>query len=209
MRATEQTSQYLDRLGTVLRRPHVVMAVAAVAVKSSGFDDEARAYDAVLVVSFGGPEGPEAEVMPFPGSTCIAGRPVPPPVKARIAERYAAVRRRQPHQCPHARVHRGARRPELATPRDPDLPVYWGNRNSASVAQGRCDARQMAADGVRNALAFVTSMFSSYSGCRQYREDLFRAAEEACRTRPGSHKLRVCLQPSRLHCRDGGTTAVR
>jgi hypothetical protein len=65
--------------------------------------------------------------------------------------------------------------------RGPRLPVYWGNRNSAPLLG---DAMQrMAGDGIRTAIAFVTSMFSSYSGCRQYREDLFRAAAEAQRAR--------------------------
>ena len=58
----------------------------------------------------------------------------------------------------------------------PHLPVYWGNRNwhpmLADVVQ------QMADDGIRHALAFVTSAFGSYSGCRQYREDLARARQE-------------------------------
>ena len=63
MRATEQTSQYLDRLGPFFVG-HVVWAIAPFGMTDAGFDDDARDYDAVLVVSFGGPEGPD-EVMPF------------------------------------------------------------------------------------------------------------------------------------------------
>ena len=148
------------------------------------FDDEARDYDAVLVVSFGGPEGPD-EVMPFLDRV-LAGRPVPPPVKARIAERYARFGGVSPINA-HTREFIAALEARLAA-KGPRLPVYWGNRNSAPLL---VDAmRRMAGDGVKNAIAFVTSMFSSYSGCRQYREDLYRAAEQAAGA-PRIDKLRV------------------
>lgn len=153
-------------------------------MRSSGFDDEARAYDAVLVVSFGGPEGPD-EVMPFLDRV-LAGRPVPPPVKARIAERYARFGGISPINA-HTREFIAALEARMAA-RGPRLPVYWGNRNSAPLLG---DALQrMAGDGIRTAIAFVTSMFSSYSGCRQYREDLFRAAAEA-QDAPRLDKLRI------------------
>ena len=137
------------------------------------FDDEARDYDAVLVVSFGGPEAPE-EVMPFLDRV-LAGRPVPPPVKARIAARYARFDGVSPINA-HTREFIAALVGELAA-HGPRLPVYWGNRNSAPFL---ADAvRAMASDGVRRAIAFVTSVFGSYSGCRQYRENLHRAYTEA------------------------------
>lgn len=153
-------------------------------MKSSAFDDEAHAYDAVLVVSFGGPEGPD-EVMPFLDRV-LAGRPLAPPVKARIAKRYARFGGVSPINA-HTREFIAALKAQLAA-KGPRLPVYWGNRNSAPLLGDAM--RRMAADGVRNAIAFVTSMFSSYSGCRQYREDLFRAAEEA-QDAPRLDKLRV------------------
>ena len=149
-----------------------------------GFDDEARHYDAVLVVSFGGPEGPD-EVMPFLDRV-LAGRSVPPPVKARIAERYARFGGVSPINA-HTREFIAALEARLAA-KGPRLPVYWGNRNSAPLLGDAM--RQMARDGIRNAVAYVTSVFSSYSGCRQYREDLFRAAEEADGA-PRIDKLRV------------------
>ena len=151
---------------------------------TAGFDDEARDYDAVLVVSFGGPEGPD-EVMPFLDRV-LAGRPVPPPVKARIAKRYARFGGVSPINA-HTREFIAALEARLAA-KGPRLPVYWGNRNSAPLLGDAM--RQMAGDGIRNAVAFVTSVFSSYSGCRQYREDLFRAAEEADEP-PRIDKLRV------------------
>ena len=151
---------------------------------SSDFDEEARDYDAILVVSFGGPEGPD-EVMPFLDRV-LAGRSVPPPVKSRIAERYARFGGVSPING-HAREFIAALEARLAA-EGPRLPVYWGNRNSAPFLADTM--RRMAGDGIRNAVAFVTSVFSSYSGCRQYREDLFRAAEEADAVR-WIDKLRV------------------
>src|SRR5205807_10598593 len=67
----------------------------------------------------------------------------------------------------------------------PKLPVYWGNRNWHPLLVGTL--RQMEADGVRRALAFVTSAFSSYSGCRQYRENLEQLGSSAMQI----DKLRV------------------
>jgi len=74
-----------------------------------------------------------------------------------------------------------------------DLPVYWGNRNWHPLLADTL--RQMKQDRVRRALAFATSAFSSYSGCRQYREDIARALEEVNVGADGSplivHKLRT------------------
>ena len=148
------------------------------------FDDDARTYDAILVVSFGGPEGPD-EVMPFLDRV-LAGRPVPPPVKARIAGRYARFGGVSPINA-HTREFIAALEARLAA-KGPRLPVYWGNRNSAPLLGDAL--RCMAGDGIKNAIAYVTSMFSSYSGCRQYREDLFRAAQGA-KDAPRIDKLRV------------------
>lgn len=151
---------------------------------ATGFDDAVRDYDAVLVVSFGGPEGPE-EVMPFLDRV-LAGRPVPAPVKARIAARYALFGGVSPINA-HTRAFIAALELELAA-NGPRLPVYWGNRNSAPLLTRA--VREMAADGVNRAIAYVTSVFSSYSGCRQYREDLARASEGVAGA-PQIDKLRV------------------
>ena len=153
-------------------------------VTAGAFDDEARDYDAVLVVSFGGPEGPE-EVMPFLDRV-LAGRPVPPPVKARIAARYARFGGVSPING-HTREFIAALEGKLAD-EGPRLPVYWGNRNSAPLLTDTL--RKMAEEGIKSAIAYVTSMFSSYSGCRQYREDLFRAGE-GVEGVPRIDKLRV------------------
>ncbi len=71
----------------------------------------------------------------------------------------------------------------------PLLPVYWGNRNWQPYLNDTI--REMQRDGVKRALAFVTSAYSSYSGCRQYREDIQRACEAAGPGAPLVDKLRV------------------
>src|SRR6201989_3028945 len=71
----------------------------------------------------------------------------------------------------------------------PKLPIYWGNRNWHPLLADTL--RQMADDGVRRALAFFTSAYSSYSGCRQYRENIAAAQEEVGPTAPVVDKLRV------------------
>lgn len=122
--------------------------------------------DAVLLVSFGGPEGPD-EVMPFL-RTVTAGRDVPEQRLLLVAEHYQA----RGGVSPINGLNRdllGSLRAQLP----PDLPVYWGNRNSAPWLP---DAfRQMAAEGVTRVIAVFTSAYSSYSGCRQYRENLAEA----------------------------------
>ena len=70
----------------------------------------------------------------------------------------------------------------------PKLPVYWGNRNWHPMLAETL--QQMRQDGIRRALAFVTSAYSSYSGCRQYREDIARAQEEIGSGAPEIDKLR-------------------
>ena len=126
-------------------------------------------YDALLLVSFGGPEGPD-DVMPFLRNV-TAGRGVPDDRLASVAEHYHLFGGRSPinDQC---RALVAAVRDDLAA-HGVDLPVYWGNRNWDPFLADTM--AQMAADGVQRAACFVTSAYSSYSGCRQYREDLFDA----------------------------------
>ena len=135
------------------------------------FDDEARRYDAVLVVSFGGPEGPD-EVMPFLDNV-LRGLPISPAGKARVAKRYQRFGGVSPIAA-HTRAFVGALEAALAA-RGPRLPVYLGNRNWRPLLPHTL--ARMADDGIRSALVHVTSTFSSYSGCRRYREDLFAAAD--------------------------------
>lgn len=126
-------------------------------------------YDALLVLSFGGPEKPD-DVMPFLENV-LRGRNVPRPRMLAVAEHYYLFGGRSPinDQC---RALIAALRTELDA-HGPSLPIYWGNRNWHPMLEDTM--RQMAADGVRRALVFVTSAYSSYSACRQYMEDIDRA----------------------------------
>lgn len=147
-------------------------------------DDEARSYDALLIVSFGGPEGPD-DVMPFLDNV-LAGLPIKPESKRHIAERYQAFGGVSPING-HTREFIAALSKELDA-HGPALPIYWGNRNWHPMLSDTFE--QMARDGVHRALAFVTSVFSSYSGCRKYREDLY-AASRAVDGAPAIDKLRL------------------
>lgn len=141
-------------------------------------------YDAILWLSFGGPEGHE-EVMPFLENV-VHGRPVPRQRLAEVAQHYHHFGGKSPINEQNRRMI-AALQDELAQ-HGVQLPVYWGNRNWQPFL---VDAlRQMQADGVRRALAFVTSSFSSYSGCRQYREDIARAQQQLVEA-PSVEKLRV------------------
>ncbi len=143
------------------------------------------AYDALLLVSFGGPERRE-DVIPFLENV-LRGRNVPRERMLEVAEHYYQFGGKSPIND-QARALVAALQSELAS-RGPNLPIYWGNRNWHPMLADTL--RQMKSDGVRRALAFVTSAFGSYSGCRQYREDIERARAEAGPDAPAIHKLRV------------------
>ena len=142
------------------------------------------AYDAFLLVSFGGPEGPD-EVMPFLENV-TRGRGIPPERLASVAEHYYAVGGVSPinQQCRDllAAIRADFRASGLS------LPVYWGNRNWTPYLTDT--VRAMAADGVRRAVAFVTSAYSSYSGCRQYLDDIERARAAVGPDAPRIDKIR-------------------
>jgi protoporphyrin/coproporphyrin ferrochelatase len=142
------------------------------------------AYDAFLLVSFGGPEGPD-DVMPFLENV-TRGRGVPPERLVRVAEHYYAFGGVSPinQQC---RDMLAAVRADFAAS-GLSLPLYWGNRNWAPYL---ADAvRAMADDGVQRAVAFVTSAYSSYSSCRQYLDDIERARAAAGPDAPVIDKIR-------------------
>ena len=130
-------------------------------------------YDAVLLTSFGGPEGPD-EVMPFL-ERVTAGRGVPRERLEEVSHHYLAIGGVSPINDQN-RALLNAMREEFAA-RSIDLPIYWGNRNSDPYFVDTL--RKIHADGYRNVLALVTSAYSSYSGCRQYRENLAKALIES------------------------------
>lgn len=148
-------------------------------------DREARRYDAILYLSFGGPEGPD-EVMPFLENV-TRGRGVPRKRLEEVAEHYRLFGGVSPINEENRAVIAGLRE-ELAR-RGPELPVYWGNRNWHPLVEDAM--RQMRDDGVKRAACFVTSAFSSYSACRQYLDDIERARATVGEDAPVVDKLRL------------------
>lgn len=129
-------------------------------------------YDAVLLVSFGGPEGQD-DVLPFLRNV-TRGRGIPDERLEEVSHHYRAFGGISPINAQN-RALQAALRAELDT-RGLDLPVLWGNRNWDPYLTDAL--REAHAAGHRRLLAVVTSAYSSYSGCRQYREDLAAALEE-------------------------------
>jgi ferrochelatase len=141
-------------------------------------------YQALLLLSFGGPEAPE-EVVPFLENV-TRGRGIPRERLAVVGEHYVRFGGVSPINEQNRRLL-AAIRADFAA-HGLNLPVYWGNRNWAPYL---LDAlREMVDDGVRRALVLTTSAYASYSGCRQYREDLARAQAEAGERAPAVDKLR-------------------
>jgi ferrochelatase len=137
----------------------------------------------VLVLGFGGPEGPD-DVMPFLENV-TRGRGVPRERLAAVAEHY--------HHFGGVSPINGQNRALVAALQDGlDLPVYWGNRNWAPYVEDVW--RQLAEDGVEHAYVLATSAYASFSGCRQYHEDVARAraalaADPAAPPGPTAEKL--------------------
>ncbi len=141
-------------------------------------------YDAILVVSFGGPESKE-EVIPFLENV-LRGRNIPRERVLTVAKHYYHFEGKSPINQ-ETRELISALDTELEH-RGPKLPIYWGNRNWHPLLPETL--RKMQQDGIRRAVAFVTSAYSSYSGCRQYREDIARAQSDVGPGAPKIDKLR-------------------
>jgi len=153
------------------------------------------AVDAFLVVSFGGPEGPD-DVVPFLENV-TRGRGIPRERLVEVGAHYAHFGGVSPINALNRDLVQ-AIRSELAA-RGHDVPVLWGNRNwDPFLAGALAEARDL---GVTRVFSFLTSAYSSYSGCRQYRENLFDALSEvqsrsadpdpAASWAPEVHKLRT------------------
>jgi len=142
-------------------------------------------YDAVLYLSFGGPEG-MSDVLPYLDNV-LRGRRVPESRKREVAHHYESLGGRSPIneqnraviEALETKLREGGH----------SIPVYFGNRNWHPLLPDTL--RQMATDGVRRALAFVTSAYSSYSGCRQYRENITEARLEVGDSAPEIDKIRA------------------
>lgn len=148
-------------------------------------DDAAHDYDAVLYLSFGGPESPD-DVMPFMRNV-IEGRGIPDGRLAEVAEHYHLFGGVSPINAQNRAVIMALQ--ELLSAEGPDLPVYWGNRNWHPLLADTL--RRMRENGVERAICFATAAFSSWSSCRQYRDDIARAREEVGDAAPAIDKIRT------------------
>ena len=142
-------------------------------------------YDALLIVGFGGPEK-IADVIPFLENV-LRGRNVPRERLLEVAAHYEHFDGKSPIND-QIRSLIAALRVELDT-QGIDLPIYWGNRNWHPLLPDTL--REMQAAGIQRALAYVTSAYSSYSGCRQYLQDIERARLAVGDQAPQIDKLRV------------------
>ncbi len=142
-------------------------------------------FDSIILVSFGGPEGPD-DVVPFLENV-LRGKNVPQQRMLEVVEHYQQFGGVSPINSQNRELI-AALRSELDRA-NIDLPIYWGNRNWHPLLPDTL--REMVRDGRRNAIAFFTSMFSSYSGCRQYRENIAAAQEVVGPDAPSIERLRL------------------
>ena len=147
--------------------------------------NELSRYDALLVVSFGGPEGMD-DVIPFLENV-LRGRNVPRERMLQVAHHYELFGGVSPINQQNRELI-AALEKELKQI-GPQLPIYWVNRNWHPMLVDTI--RQMASDGIQNALAFVTSAYSSYSSCRQYLQNISDAQEQVGPAAPRVEKLRA------------------
>jgi len=141
-------------------------------------------YDALLLVSFGGPEGPD-DVLPFLENV-TRGRNIPRDRLLAVGEHYFGFGGVSPINAQN-RALVVALQADFAA-NSLDLPVFWGNRNWAPFLPGALT--EMADAGVRRALVLLTSAYSSYSGCRQYRENLAAAVDVVGERAPQLDRIR-------------------
>jgi ferrochelatase len=132
-----------------------------------------NSFDALLVVSFGGPEKHE-DVLPFLENV-LRGKNVPPERMLEVAEHYYHFDGRSPINQQNLDLIAALGRDFQA--HNMKLPVYWGNRNWHPLLPDTL--KQMHANGVRRVAMLATSAFGSYSGCRQYRENIAQAMQSA------------------------------
>lgn len=147
--------------------------------------DDRSLYDALLVVSFGGPESQD-DVIPFLENV-LRGKNVPRERMLEVAEHYRHFGGKSPLNDQNreliAALEAEFKQHGIA------LPIYFGNRNWYPLLADTLE--QMRLDGVRRALAYFTSAYSSYSGCRQYRENIAAAQEQVGAGVPRIDKLRM------------------
>ena len=149
-------------------------------------------YDAILLVSFGGPEK-AVDVLPFLENV-LRGKNVPRDRLLAVADHYYQFGGKSPLNEQNRKLITALEK-ELSQ-HQIKFPVYWGNCNWHPLL--RDTLRQMKDNGVKRALAFVTSAYSSYSGCREYRENIATALESLGEAVPQVDKLRVFFNHPRF-----------
>lgn len=155
-------------------------------MRTQAHTPEKLPYQAILFLSFGGPDKPE-DVIPFLENV-LRGRYVPKERMREVAEHYFQFGGKSPINEQNLALIAAIRR-ELDANGLGELPIYFGNRNWHPLLGDT--VAQMTADGVKRALCFVTSSFSSYSGCRQYRENILAARAAVGPSAPEIDKIRV------------------
>lgn len=159
-------------------------------------------YDAIMMVSFGGPEKHD-DVIPFL-ETVLRGKNIPHERLLEVADHYYHFDGRSPIND-HNREIIALLEKDLAE-KGPRLPIYWGNRNWHPFLADTLS--RMADDGIRRALAFVTSAYGSYSSCRQYLDDIELARQKVGPRAPVVEKIRSYynhpgfIEPMAEHVRD-------
>jgi ferrochelatase len=142
-------------------------------------------YQALLLVSFGGPEGPD-DVLPFLGNV-LHGKRVPQERVLEVAKHYERFGGVSPINAQNRALKTALEREFAAA--ELSLPIFLGNRNwHPFLAEALAEMRNR---GIGRALAFVTSAFSSYSSCRQYLENIAAAQKEVGGAAPEVDKLRA------------------
>jgi protoporphyrin/coproporphyrin ferrochelatase len=149
-------------------------------------------YDAILLVSFGGPEKNE-DVLPFLENV-LRGRNVPRERMLEVAEHYYHFGGKSPINDQN-RALIAALAEELYA-HGIELPIYWGNRNWHPLLGDTL--QKMKDDGIHRALALVTASYSSYSSCRQYRENISAAREQVGNGAPEVEKIRAYFNHPRF-----------
>lgn len=142
-------------------------------------------YEALLIVTFGGPDS-MADVLPFLENV-LRGKRVPRERMLEVAHHYELFKGRSPINAQNQKLKADLETRMRSQP--PRVPVYIGNRNWHPMLPETLQG--MKEDGIRRALAFVASGYSSYSGCRQYREDIERARNVVGEGVPVVDKTRV------------------
>lgn len=143
-----------------------------------------KPFDAILLLSFGGPEGPD-DVMPFLRNV-VRGKNVPEERLQSVAHHYERFGGVSPINEQNRSLLK-ALKAELEE-HQINLPIYWGNRNWHPLLEDT--VAQMSRDGIKKALAFATSAYSSYSSCRQYLEDIDRACASVGVEAPAIEKIK-------------------